>query len=418
MKSRALMLCSIALLAACGGGGGGDDGGSGGVPPAAPTVTLASNLSSAPKNSNITLTWSSTGITSCVASGDWSGTNVAASGSGVRSVGATTGTRTYVLTCTGPNGTATDSVSVTVTEPPLTSDQQLELRRAAGALRSVVDIIMLSARYSRPYIESKYPQNLSTVSCSGGGSAALRALPSGATDAIMSGDFSSCVDSSIVLGNSSNASGVIVTLNGTGVGTWRTPGVISYGDSRFETGQFSVNNGNNAALTATPQPNGTTAYQFTYRPSRPNPSTANRDYCGPARRGVIPDSGCMFLNTNLVGTIDAARTQLRLQTIENSILNVQSNNTFKTMTITAASEVVAPIIADGVFAVHFDDFSQGTFRFERTEAAAHTFVVTVEALSTAMARVTLTETLSGSVVSSTRDMTWSQFFAKPYYDPR
>lgn len=353
----------------------------------------------------------------CTASGDWSGSNVTSSGSGTLSVGTTTGTRTYTLTCTGPNGSASDSVSVSVVEPALTSAQQLELRRAAGALRSVVDVIMLSARYTRPYIEAQYPYDNTTVACADSGTAALRALPDGTDDALLMGTFTRCVDETVELDYGGEQTSILAKLDPSGVGTWQTFSVVTYGDSRFEHGQIAVNNGLTAALRAQPQSNGTTAYEFKYQPTREVGSPLNRDYCGPARKGVVPDSGCHFFDAHLAGTIDASRTELRLHQVENSILELQSNKTFKKMTITASSEVVAPILAEGLFGVHFDDFSQGLFRYERAEAAGHIFVVDLVALSNTTVRVTVTETLPSTTTSSTRDMSWNDFFARPYYTP-
>ncbi len=76
-----------------------------------PTVTLVANPTNVVYNGVSTLTWSSTNATSCVASGDWSG-NKAVSGS--ESTGNLTSGKTYVITCTGPGGSASATASVTV----------------------------------------------------------------------------------------------------------------------------------------------------------------------------------------------------------------------------------------------------------------------------------------------------------------
>jgi uncharacterized repeat protein (TIGR01451 family) len=60
---------------------------------------------------SFTLTWTSTNAFSCVASGDWSG-NKAVNGS--LALGTIASPKTYTITCAGEDGTATDSVSVTV----------------------------------------------------------------------------------------------------------------------------------------------------------------------------------------------------------------------------------------------------------------------------------------------------------------
>jgi uncharacterized repeat protein (TIGR01451 family) len=80
-----------------------------------PTVNIKANGSngpiSIPRNSSATLSWNSSDADSCYASGAWSG-NKALSGS--QSTGSLTSSRTYTLTCTGPEGSVSDSVRVNV----------------------------------------------------------------------------------------------------------------------------------------------------------------------------------------------------------------------------------------------------------------------------------------------------------------
>jgi uncharacterized repeat protein (TIGR01451 family) len=80
-----------------------------------PTVNIKANGSngpiSIPRNSSATLSWNSSDADSCYASGAWSG-NKALSGS--QSTGSLTSSRTYTLTCTGPEGSVSDSVTVNV----------------------------------------------------------------------------------------------------------------------------------------------------------------------------------------------------------------------------------------------------------------------------------------------------------------
>ncbi len=78
----------------------------------APTVSLTASPSAIGYNGSTTLIWSSTDATSCVASGDWSGTKATA---GSQSVGSLTQTSTFILTC----GSAGQSVTVTVGPAPL-----------------------------------------------------------------------------------------------------------------------------------------------------------------------------------------------------------------------------------------------------------------------------------------------------------
>ena len=79
----------------------------------APIVSLSASSTTISPGQSIDLSWSSSNVTSCWADGGWIG-NQNLSGSGVTQTPlSTTG---YVLTCTGPGGTATDNVTVTVTD--------------------------------------------------------------------------------------------------------------------------------------------------------------------------------------------------------------------------------------------------------------------------------------------------------------
>jgi hypothetical protein len=79
----------------------------------APTVTFTSSATSVTAGAAVTLTWSSTNATSCTASGGtgWVGSE---STSGTLAV-AISASETLGLTCTGPGGSATQSVSVKAT---------------------------------------------------------------------------------------------------------------------------------------------------------------------------------------------------------------------------------------------------------------------------------------------------------------
>jgi endoglucanase len=77
-----------------------------------PTVTIAVNPASITVGQSATLTWSSANATACTASGAWSGARPAAGAQTV--TGATAGTFTFGLACSGSGGTATGEATLTV----------------------------------------------------------------------------------------------------------------------------------------------------------------------------------------------------------------------------------------------------------------------------------------------------------------
>ena len=84
-----------------------------------PTVDIKANNSDGPitidYNTSATLSWTSTNATSCQASGNWSGSKAT---SGSENTGNLISSKTYTITCTGPGGSATDSVTVNVSSQP------------------------------------------------------------------------------------------------------------------------------------------------------------------------------------------------------------------------------------------------------------------------------------------------------------
>ncbi len=78
----------------------------------APTVTLAVAPTSITVGQSATLTWSSTNATSCTASNAWTGTE-AVTGT-ISETPSAAGSLSYVLTCTGPGGTANATATLTV----------------------------------------------------------------------------------------------------------------------------------------------------------------------------------------------------------------------------------------------------------------------------------------------------------------
>jgi hypothetical protein len=102
-----IALCTaLAALSACGGGGSGP-------PPAAPTVTIGASVTSLVDGQSAALNWSSTGATSCSASGSWSGGEQTFGSASVTP--SATGTASYALTCNGAGGTGSAAVNITVT---------------------------------------------------------------------------------------------------------------------------------------------------------------------------------------------------------------------------------------------------------------------------------------------------------------
>jgi hypothetical protein len=98
-----------------------------------PTVTISAAPTQVPQGGTATLNWSSTNATTCTASGGWSGTKAT---SGTQATAALTQTTSFVLTCTGPGGSASKTATVTVTAPPTAVAFPL---RVGSDLRHLVD---------------------------------------------------------------------------------------------------------------------------------------------------------------------------------------------------------------------------------------------------------------------------------------
>ena len=79
-----------------------------------PSVALSASPSNLPYNGSTTLSWDSANSSGCTASGDWSG-NKASSGS--QAIVALTANSRFNLSCSGPGGDASDSVSIAVGAP-------------------------------------------------------------------------------------------------------------------------------------------------------------------------------------------------------------------------------------------------------------------------------------------------------------
>jgi hypothetical protein len=122
------------------GGQGSPGGGSNG-----PSIFLSASPSSVSSGGSALLVWSATSVSSCTASGGWSGTKAA---SGNSSTGALGGTTTYTLSCTGPGGSASRSVMVQVNTVALNGPScsatagGLTLRAAAVRKVGVAPLLM------------------------------------------------------------------------------------------------------------------------------------------------------------------------------------------------------------------------------------------------------------------------------------
>ena len=107
VSMRTTIVSALCMLsAACGGGGSN--------PPPAPTATLTVSPTSITSGGTATLTWSSANVSSCTASGAWTGARAT---SGSEQTGALTATSTFTLTC----GSAVATATVDVTAPPTVS---------------------------------------------------------------------------------------------------------------------------------------------------------------------------------------------------------------------------------------------------------------------------------------------------------
>ena len=97
-----------------------------------PTVTIESSAEFTLPGSAYILSWLSTDATSCLASGDWTGTKPT---TGTQTLSeAAAGGKTYIITCSGVGGSASQSVAVTVaTIPTVTIESSAELTLPGSA---------------------------------------------------------------------------------------------------------------------------------------------------------------------------------------------------------------------------------------------------------------------------------------------
>lgn len=81
------------------------------TPAPVPTMTFSANPSTVSYNGSSTLTWSTTNTTLCTGSGSWSGDKTTP---GSLALSGLTNSMIYILSCSGPGGSASQTVTVTV----------------------------------------------------------------------------------------------------------------------------------------------------------------------------------------------------------------------------------------------------------------------------------------------------------------
>lgn len=96
-----------------------------------PTLNFAASPSSVAYNSAATLSWNAANVSSCTASGAWSGTKPLA---GSESTGLLTASKTYTFTCTGAGGSATKSVTVSVGAAPVIVANSIALQPSSPSV--------------------------------------------------------------------------------------------------------------------------------------------------------------------------------------------------------------------------------------------------------------------------------------------
>jgi uncharacterized protein (TIGR03118 family) len=122
------------------------------LPPVAPNLAITVKPSTITLGQSATLSWSSNSVTSCVASGAWSGPQPPQGTSTVTPTG--TGTFAYVLGCSTPAGSLADSTVLTVkpAAAPAIARSFLPARHGASLLRTnlVADTAGTTARSTDP----------------------------------------------------------------------------------------------------------------------------------------------------------------------------------------------------------------------------------------------------------------------------
>src|SRR5215472_963034 len=138
-------------------------------PPVAPNLAITVKPSTITLGQSATLSWSSNGVTACVASGAWSGPQPPQGTSTVTPT--TTGTLAYVLRCSTSVGSLAESTILTVKPSAAMPSARsfIDARRGAGFLRTnlVADVAHATAHYTDPNLGDPWgvvlPEQLSAV---------------------------------------------------------------------------------------------------------------------------------------------------------------------------------------------------------------------------------------------------------------
>jgi hypothetical protein len=100
-------------------------------PAPTPLVSLSSSPATIERGQTATLNWTSSNVTDCTASGGWGGSQVLSGSAKITP----TVTTSYTLSCSGSGGSVSDSVTVTVNDPPPVADKAIDVSWVAPVER-------------------------------------------------------------------------------------------------------------------------------------------------------------------------------------------------------------------------------------------------------------------------------------------
>ena len=179
----------------------------------AASVSISANPANVTSGVSTTLTWSSTGATSCAATGDWSGRKAV---SGSQSVFPLNATNAYSLNCSGPLGSASSAAAVTVGAPPNTPPTVALTSPAFGATFTAPASIAISATAAATVTNA----TISKVDFYNGASLLGTALTTPYTftwTAVPTGSYSLTARATDSLGSVATSAAVSVTVSAPGV---------------------------------------------------------------------------------------------------------------------------------------------------------------------------------------------------------